>query len=395
MVLGPRPAVSARTTESGSFATTLLQEVAGLDAEDLIGAGGSALVAAANAGFVSTGNTPPATAFPAGAFASLGSLPSLPAATASAGLTSGAGIFGYGRAGIFDASERARMAQMIAVAAPALTYSSPASSIAPATDSPANRFKDLLGRLAKEFDVPESFITAVMLAESGGNARAVGDNGHSVGLFQLHDRGMGYGMGDDRYDPEKNARVGVGGLAGSWHAGVAKGLAGEELVRFAYDDKFNPGGGWAYQGDRIVSYWKRLEGVAATSNIAPGDSSFAAGSLMWPVQGGHVTQESHAGHVACDIGVVTGTPVRAVAAGRVVSVERIETGYGWNVVVDHGNGWQTRYAHASDIQVNVGDRVAAGQTVMLSGNTGKSTGPHLHFEVIRNGERQDPLYYLK
>lgn len=315
---------------------------------------------------------------------------------ASAGLTA-PGIFGYGRAGMFNPGERARMAQLVAQAAPILNaqittpIASP-SSVAPASDLPANHYKDLLAGLAKEFDVPESFITAVMFAESGGNPNAVGDNGHSVGLFQLHDQGMGYGMGDDRYDPAKNARVGVAGLATGWHAGKERGLSGEELVRFAYDNRFNPGGGWKIQGDRVVSYWKKLEAV---SNVDSSGSAFGAKSLMWPVSGGHVTQEAHEGHMATDIGVVVGTPVVSVASGTVVSVERLDTGYGWNVVVDHGGGWQTRYAHASEIDVEVGQQVAAGQQIMLSGNTGKSTGPHLHFEVIYNGERQDPLVYLR
>jgi murein DD-endopeptidase MepM/ murein hydrolase activator NlpD len=316
----------------------------------------------------------------------------VPDATASLAAT-GAGIFGYGRAGMFDAGERARMAQIIATARSVLAPVSTSSAPVSLPGLPENRFKELLAGLAREFDVSENFITAVMFAESGGDPRAVGDNGHSVGLFQLHDRGMGHGMGDDRYDPEKNARVGVAGLAGSWHDGLAKGLTGEELVRFAYDQRFNPGGGWAYQGDRVVGYWRALE--AATAVSRPGESSFAPHSLAWPVQGGRLTQSAHNGHMALDIGVVVGTPVRAVAAGTVVEVERLTTGYGWYVVVDHGGGWRTRYAHASAIDVGVGDSVSAGQVIMSSGNTGKSTGPHLHFEIERNGERQDPMGYLR
>ena len=72
-------------------------------------------------------------------------------------------------------------------------------------------------------------------------------------------------------------------------------------MRFAYDNRFNPGGGWKIQGDRVVSYWKKLEGV---SSVDSSGSAFAAKSLMWPVSGGHVTQEAHEGHMATDIGVV-------------------------------------------------------------------------------------------
>ena len=400
MVLGQPAITPATNVDAGDagapgFARTLADQIAALD--------GSGSVAADEFGY--DGASEPAgepAALPLGVLGSpagvamitqnaapaalFGNLMANGASTVPTAAGAGGGIFGYGRAGIFNPGERARMAQIVAAARPVFT----GSGVPPASVLPVNNFKDLLGGLAAEFDVPENFITAVMLAESGGDPNAVGDSGHSVGLFQLHDRGMGAGMGDDRYNPEKNARVGVAGLAGSWHTGVARGLTGEDLVRFAYDDKFNPGGGWAVQGDRVTAYWKRLEGVTDF-----GSSAFTPGALGWPVAGGRITQEAHTGHMALDIGVVQGTPVQAVAAGTVVSVERLETGYGWNVVVDHGGGWQTRYAHASEIYVSVGDAVAGGQTIMASGNTGKSTGPHLHFEVEYNGERQDPLAYLR
>lgn len=389
MVLSPPPPAPVPAPAGSGFDAVFHAELAAAPPNEPIPADARAPDAApAAAGSGPTAATP---ALPPASFdqAAL-------AGSAIAGPTN-PGIFGYGRAGIFNAGERARMAQIIAQAAPVLsasrsTATASSSSIAPASDLPVNNYKDLLAGLAAEFDVPESFITAVMFAESGGNPNAVGDNGHSVGLFQLHDQGMGHGMGDDRYDPEKNARVGVAGLATGWHAGEARGLSGEELVRFAYDNRFNPGGGWKIQGDRVVSFWKKLEGVGSRDAAS---SVFAPKSLPWPVAGGHVTQESHDGHMATDIGVVVGTPVVSVAAGTVVSVERLDTGYGWNVVVDHGGGWQTRYAHASAIQVEVGQAVAAGQQIMLSGNTGRSTGPHLHFEVIHDGVRQDPLVYLR
>jgi hypothetical protein len=97
-----------------------------------------------------------------------------------------------------------------------------------------------------------------MLAESGGRADAVGDSGHSVGLFQLHDQGYGTGMGDHRYDPEINADRGARGLAEAWHVGEKKGYDGEYAVRKAYDYSFNPGGGFAYQGDAVVKYYNQL-----------------------------------------------------------------------------------------------------------------------------------------
>lgn len=70
------------------------------------------------------------------------------------------------------------------------------------------------------------------------------------------------------------------------------------------------------------------------------------------------------------------------------------SGFGYYVVVDHGNGLSTLYAHNSKLLVRVGQTVEAGDIVSLSGSTGRSTGPHLHFEVRVNGERTNPRYYL-
>ena len=68
--------------------------------------------------------------------------------------------------------------------------------------------------------------------------------------------------------------------------------------------------------------------------------------------------------------------------------------YGYCVVIDHNNGLKTRYAHLSKVQCSVGDTVERGEVVGLAGSTGNSTGPHLHFEVIVNGETKNPMNYL-
>ncbi|KAA0236737.1 lytic transglycosylase domain-containing protein [bacterium] len=102
------------------------------------------------------------------------------------------------------------------------------------------------------------FLKAVMLSESGGRSDAIGDSGHSVGLFQLHDQGYGAGMGDARFDPEINAERATRGLAEAWHAGERAGYEGEFAVRAAYNYSFNPGGGWAYQGDSVVRHYNSL-----------------------------------------------------------------------------------------------------------------------------------------
>ena len=102
------------------------------------------------------------------------------------------------------------------------------------------------------------------------------------------------------------------------------------------------------------------------------------------------TQRFHSG---IDIACPTGTPIRAAGAGRVVFAGD-RGGYGLCVVVDHGDGLSTLYAHQNRLLVDKGDPVAAGQAVGLSGSTGRSTGPHLHFEVRRDGQAVNPQEYL-
>jgi murein DD-endopeptidase MepM/ murein hydrolase activator NlpD len=98
-------------------------------------------------------------------------------------------------------------------------------------------------------------------------------------------------------------------------------------------------------------------------------------------------------HEGIDIAASSGTPIRAAAAGTVIHAGWLG-GYGNLVVLDHGDGLATAYAHASAILVGVGQQVAQGETVSLVGSTGNSSGPHLHFEVRVNGAAVDPLLYL-
>lgn len=99
------------------------------------------------------------------------------------------------------------------------------------------------------------------------------------------------------------------------------------------------------------------------------------------------------GHSGMDLAVPTGTSVRAALPGT-VTVSQYSSSYGYYVMIDHGGGLATLYAHNSKLLVKVGDVVQAGDIVSLSGSTGRSTGPHLHFEVRVNGERTDPRSYL-
>ena len=100
------------------------------------------------------------------------------------------------------------------------------------------------------------------------------------------------------------------------------------------------------------------------------------------------------GHTGMDLAVPTGTSVRAALPGTVTVSTYNQGGYGYYVMIDHGNGLSTLYGHNSQLLARVGQTVDAGDVIALSGSTGRSTGPHLHFEVRINGERTNPRSYL-
>lgn len=107
-----------------------------------------------------------------------------------------------------------------------------------------------------------------------------------------------------------------------------------------------------------------------------------------------VTGQPGTMHKGVDFGAPTGTPIQAVADGT-VTVAANQSGYGNVIYLDHGNGVTTRYAHLNSFNVRQGDTVKAGQQIATVGNTGMSTGPHLHFEVRKNNEAVDPMPYIK
>lgn len=140
---------------------------------------------------------------------------------------------------------------------------------------------------------------------------------------------------------------------------------------------------------------KNLDRLAALSDGLP---------AIWPVKGGVITSgfgyrlnpfghREWKFHGGVDIGVPYGTPVYATNDG-IITFADWDSGHGQMVVVDHGNDISTRYCHLSSILGAVGDPVTAGELVGLAGNTGMSTGPHLHYEIWFGDERADPLEYL-
>ncbi|UXX79937.1 M23 family metallopeptidase [Reichenbachiella carrageenanivorans] len=99
-------------------------------------------------------------------------------------------------------------------------------------------------------------------------------------------------------------------------------------------------------------------------------------------------------HKGIDFAAPSGTPVKSTAAGTVIFAESKFSGYGKNIKIEHSDGFVTKYAHLSEIRVQKGDLVTLGQVIGLSGNTGASTAPHLHYEVLKDGAYVDPLNYF-
>lgn len=100
------------------------------------------------------------------------------------------------------------------------------------------------------------------------------------------------------------------------------------------------------------------------------------------------------GHSGLDIGLPLGTEIHAAKDGVVVKAVQQNTGYGYHIILNHGNGYTTLYGHCSELLVREGATVKAGDVIAKVGTTGRSTGYHLHFEVIKDGEPQDPLSYI-
>ncbi len=122
-------------------------------------------------------------------------------------------------------------------------------------------------------------------------------------------------------------------------------------------------------------------------------ASTNTGNFIWPNDSRRITQYYHWRHHAIDIGARTGTPIYAPISGRIIK-SGWSTGYGYNVVIDNGRGVKTRMAHASKLYVKQGQLVKQGEVVAAVGSTGWSTGPHIHFEIIINGVKVNPLNYL-
>lgn len=137
-------------------------------------------------------------------------------------------------------------------------------------------------------------------------------------------------------------------------------------------------------------------GVSAIASIvkAPSAPAAAENKMNWPTVGARITQYYSWRHQGLDIANKTGTPIYAADAGT-IEFAGWNSGYGNNIIINHGGGKKTRYAHLSKFYSTRGQAVGKGESIGEMGSTGWSTGPHLHFEVIINGVKYNPLNYIK
>lgn len=128
----------------------------------------------------------------------------------------------------------------------------------------------------------------------------------------------------------------------------------------------------------------------------PSASAALGGAYAWPAGCRRITQYFTWRHSGLDIACPSGTAIYATADGTVIRAQGgWNGGYGLMVVVDHGNGLHSLYGHNSRLYVQVGDRVQKGQAIAGIGSTGRSTGPHVHFEIRQGGVRKNPLSYIR
>ncbi|MFX3674349.1 MAG: peptidoglycan DD-metalloendopeptidase family protein [Paenisporosarcina sp.] len=172
-----------------------------------------------------------------------------------------------------------------------------------------------------------------------------------------------------------------------------KGIDGTKEMTYLIHEQNGEGISKSVKEEKVIVEAKNQIVLKGTKVIP----SRGSGSFSWPAEGGYISSEmGHrwgAFHKGIDIARPSGFAIKAADNGIVTFAGRDGT-YGNKVVVDHRNGYQTIYAHLSSINVNEGETVPQGTKLGVMGSTGRSTGVHLHFEVIKNGTNVNPLGYI-
>ena len=158
-------------------------------------------------------------------------------------------------------------------------------------------------------------------------------------------------------------------------------------------------GGWRESRQWLVpTIWRpkagASRGISAQCTLPAGGAN-GTGSFVWPTTNHYLSGNDYSPtHLGIDIAAADGAPLYAADSGLVVYAGSIGGGYGLMVMIDHGNGYHTLYAHNSQLLVSCGQSVSKGQQIGYTGNSGNSTGPHLHFEVRYNGGFINPHFVL-
>ncbi len=148
--------------------------------------------------------------------------------------------------------------------------------------------------------------------------------------------------------------------------------------------------------NKAVDVYQELADEKSDTREKPSDASNSTRSrLLWPTHLRVINQYWGYQHTGIDIDGDYTDPIYASDDGVVEQAGWNNGGYGLMILIDHGNGFRTRYAHASKMFVKAGDKVKRGQTIAMVGTTGRSTGTHLHYEVYVNGRRANPLTYIR
>ncbi len=195
--------------------------------------------------------------------------------------------------------------------------------------------------------------------------------------------------------PEEYRKMGVGGSDkysyledlsnGELLKEVAMGIDKLQRKLYAQSISFSELHKLAKRKEEILSH------IPAIQPIRNSDLSKAVGGYGWRIDPVYRVRKFHSG---LDFTCPRGTEVYATGNGVIEVVENKLWGYGKSIVINHGYGYKTRYAHLSKINVKEGQKVKRGELIGNVGSTGKSTGPHLHYEVIVKGEKVNPIAYF-
>jgi len=285
-------------------------------------------------------------------------------------------------AGYADASLKPNMVLTMgtkAAKAPTTAQDSLRPEIMYYTVKPGDTVLDIAGKFGLQ---PETLMWSNGFIEQNPDRLSVGDQLRILpvdGVLHVVTRGDTLSSIADDYETDMQAIV---DYAANNIASINDALPiGKEIVV--------PGGSKPFVATTYV-------GASSAYSVSRPDGALAgSGNFSWPTAG-YISQGYWGGHPAVDIAGWLGAPVTAADGGYVVLAGGgWNSGYGNYVIVDHGNGFTTLYAHLTSIFVSPGETVSKGQQVGTMGNTGNSTGPHLHFEIRYNDVPYNPSSYLK